>query len=356
MAHIKRSKQKLAHVYSANPCLRGELEKCVIESESIRTFETNWASIIEKYDLKKSTWLQGLFNIRQRWVPVYLKDIFFAEMSSKQKLETMNDFYKKYFNTKTSLKVLLTQFDLTMVERYEDEVQADLDTTCTKPILKTASPIEKQAAAVYTRAVFEKFQEEFVESLGYNVYKVKDGAISKFHVARDDDALETFTVTYNAAKCMATTCSCKHLEFAGILCRHVLGVFLMVDVRMLPEDYFLKRWTTNANGGSLLDERSTSSQGSYLDSISSRFSDLCRDALKYAEKGATSAEIYKAAKVALQKVFTEIVANEKHVGRGSLRDVININEEITIDDAMNDQSLHDQTLRDPERKGMLMKL
>lgn len=341
---LSRSKQKLAHVYSAHPTLKAELENCVNESESIRTFETNWASLIDKFDLMKNTWLQGLFSIRQRWVPVYLKDHFFAEMSPSQKLETMNDFYKKHFNTKTSLKVLLAQFELAMASRYEDEVQAELNTICTDPILKTASPIEKQAALIYTRTVFEKFQEEFVESFGYNVYKVKDGPVSKFNVTRDDDAVETFTVNYNTAKSIAT-CSCKHFEFSGILCRHIIGVFLMVDVRILPQEYFLRRWTRNAMGGALLDEDPADNQITCQTSISSRFSDLCHDAIKFAEKGATSTEIYRAAKDALHKVFAEIIANEKNASTGAHRDAININEEIPIDDAMNDQSL-----QDPERK------
>ncbi|PKU83569.1 protein FAR1-RELATED SEQUENCE 9 isoform X1 [Dendrobium catenatum] len=341
---LSRSKQKLAHVYSAHPTLKAELEKCVNESESIRSFETNWASMIDKFDLMKNTWLQGLFNIRQKWVPVYLKDNFFAEMSPTQKLETMNDFYKKHFNTKTSLKVLLTQFELAMASRYEDEVEAELDTICTSPILKTASPIEKQAALIYTRTVFEKFQEEFVESFGCHVYKVKDGAVSKFNVTRDDDALETFTITYNAAKSMAT-CSCKHFEFSGILCRHIIAVFLMVDVRILPEEYFLRRWTRSAMRGSLLDEDFDNNQVACQASVSSRFNDLCRDAIKFAEKGAKSTEMYRVVKAALQKVFTEIIASDKTVSTGAHRDAININEEIPIDDAMNDQSL-----QDPERK------
>ncbi|KAG1330049.1 protein FAR1-RELATED SEQUENCE 5 [Cocos nucifera] len=350
---LSRSKQKLAHVYSAHPMLRGELEKCVIESETVRAFETTWVSIIDKYDLRKNTWLQALFNIRERWIPLYLKGTFFAELSPTQKLETMNDFYKKYFNTKTSLKVFLTQFELAMASRYEDEAQADSNTVCTKPVLKTASPIEKQAAAMYTRAVFNKFQEEFVESLGYNVYRIKDGTVSKFSVARDEDSLETFIVTYNSAKKTAT-CTCKSFEFSGILCRHILGVFLMVDLRMLLEEYFLKRWTKHAKSYPLLDECSVELQSSSHESIASRYNDLCRDALKCAEKGATSVEIYKSAKNVLQKAFAEIVAFEKNTGRGAQRDAININEEITIDDAMNDQALQDSERKVTNLLGQLL--
>nr|XP_010914936.1 protein FAR1-RELATED SEQUENCE 5 [Elaeis guineensis]XP_010914937.1 protein FAR1-RELATED SEQUENCE 5 [Elaeis guineensis]XP_019704364.1 protein FAR1-RELATED SEQUENCE 5 [Elaeis guineensis]XP_029118924.1 protein FAR1-RELATED SEQUENCE 5 [Elaeis guineensis] len=350
---LSRSKQKLAHVYAAHPTLRGELEKCVIESETVQAFEMTWASIIDKYDLRKNTWLQALFNIRHRWIPLYLKDTFFAELSPTQKLETMNDFYKKYFNTKTSLKVFLTQFELAMASRYEDEAQAGADTLCTKPVLKTASPIEKQAATIYTRAVFNKFQQEFVESLGYNVYKIKDGTVSKFSVARDEDSLETFLVTYNSAKKTAT-CTCKNFEFSGILCQHILGVFLMVDLRMLPEEYFLKRWTRHAKSCVILDEHSVELQSSSQESITSRYNDLCRDAIKFAEKGATSIEIYKAAKDVLQKAFTDIIAFEKNSGRGALRDVININEEIAIDDAMNGQVLQDSERKVTNLLGQLL--
>uniref|UniRef100_A0A0E0MKT6 FAR1 domain-containing protein n=1 Tax=Oryza punctata TaxID=4537 RepID=A0A0E0MKT6_ORYPU len=44
-------------------------ESCVIESETISTFETSWMSILEKYDLKKNAWLQAIYNIRQKWEP-----------------------------------------------------------------------------------------------------------------------------------------------------------------------------------------------------------------------------------------------------------------------------------------------
>ncbi|KAJ6826635.1 protein FAR1-RELATED SEQUENCE 5-like [Iris pallida] len=344
---LSRSKQKLAHVYSSHPALKEELENCVIGSETVRGFESCWVSIIDKYDLRKNTWLQALFNIRQRWVPLYLKDIFFAEISPTQKLESMNDFYKKYFNTKTSLKVFLTQFEIAMASRYEAEIQADFDSMCSKPSLKTASPIEKQAASFYTRAVFDKFQEEFVESLGYSAYKIKDGPISKFSVARDEDALETFIVTYNAVKKTAF-CSCKNFEFSGILCRHILGVFLMVDLHFLPQECFLRRWTRNAKNGTPFDQQSSEIQNGCEETITSRYNDLCHDAIKCADRGATSVEIYKAAKDVLQQAFADIVAVEKFSGRGAQRDVININEEITLDEPINDQSLRGQSL--PEQK------
>ena len=39
-----------------------------------------------------------------------------------------------------------------------------------------------------------------------------------------------------------TNCSCKHFEFWGILCRHILGVFLHKDCYYIPPLYLPSRW------------------------------------------------------------------------------------------------------------------
>ncbi|XP_006664437.1 protein FAR1-RELATED SEQUENCE 5-like [Oryza brachyantha] len=331
---LSRTKQKLCHAYSEHPALRDELESCVIGSETISTFEASWMSIIEKYDLRKNTWLQAIYNIRQKWVPLYMMDTFFAEISPTHKLETMNDFYKKYFNTKTTLEVFLNQLDLTMASRYENEAQADIDTWF-EATTKTAWPIEKQAASTYTKAVFSKFQEEFTESLGYIIQKTEDGSISKFSIRKDEDnPSDVFCVTYNASSKMAK-CSCKYFEFSGILCRHILGVFVIVDPRTLPPDYFLKRWTRNAKHDELSEDNNNSHHDATCQSTASRYNVLCANVIRCAEKGSVSKATYKAAKDILHKAYEEIISYERNPGRGLQRDAININEDITIDDERN---------------------
>uniref|UniRef100_A0ACD5Y614 Uncharacterized protein n=3 Tax=Avena sativa TaxID=4498 RepID=A0ACD5Y614_AVESA len=337
---LSRTKQKLAHTYSHHPTLRDELESCVIRSETIDTFETTWMSILDTYDLRKNTWLQAIYNIRQKWVPFYQMDTFCAEISKAQKLETMNDFYKKYFATKATLEVFLTQFDLSIESRYEEEAKADMDTSLNMVTTKTASPIEKQAACTYTKAVFGKFQEEFTESLGYIIRKTKDGCISKYNIMKDEYSSDTFCVTYNASTKMAK-CSCKYFEFSGILCRHILGVFLIVDPHLLPPAYFLKRWTWKARDDGLLEYNGDNHHQDACQSITSRYNALCADAIRCAEKGSGSETVYKQVKDILQKAYKEVIAYERNPVRVSQRDAININEDVTIDDTMPDQSLSD---------------
>lgn len=42
------------------------------------------------------------------------------------------------------------------------------------------------------------------------------------------------------------SCSCHLFEFLGILCRHVLAIFIKKNVHSLPSQYILCRWTINA--------------------------------------------------------------------------------------------------------------
>ncbi|CAM0903385.1 unnamed protein product [Alopecurus aequalis] len=337
---LSRTKQKLAHTYSEHPTLRDELESCVIRSETIDTFETTWMSILDTYDLRKHAWLQAIYNIRQKWVPLYQMDTFAAEISKTHKLETMNDFYKKYFGTKATLEVFLTQFDLSMESRYEEEAKADMDTSLNLVTPKTAWPIEKQAARTYTKAVFCIFQEEFTESLGYIIRKTKDGCTSEYNIMKDEDSSDTFRVTYNASTKMAK-CSCKYFEFSGILCRHILGVFLIVDPHLLPPDYFLRRWTRKARDDGLLEYNGDDHHEDACQSIMSRYDALCADAIRCAEKGSGSETVYRAAKDILQKAYEEVIAFERNPVRVSQRDAININDDVMIDDTMTDQSLPD---------------
>lgn len=166
-----------------------------------------------------------------------------------QKLDDFDKVVQKYFTTKTPLRVAVRQLEQALANRYEKEAQKDFVTMFNKPFLRTASSVEKQAAGIYTRTIFNRFQEEFLESLGYQVDKIVDGVISKFRVVRNGDA---YTVTYNASETKAH-CSCL-FEFSGILCRHALKVFIVVGMHKLSKDFILKRWTRNAKSGAVLDD------------------------------------------------------------------------------------------------------
>nr|XP_010930351.1 protein FAR1-RELATED SEQUENCE 5 [Elaeis guineensis]XP_029122440.1 protein FAR1-RELATED SEQUENCE 5 [Elaeis guineensis] len=305
-----KCKEKLSNVYLAHPSFKAEFKKCVSDSENIEEFESCWKLIMDRYNLKENMWLQSLYDIRQKWVPAYARSTFFAELSGAPKLETMHKFFQRHSITTTSLRDLVTQFDKAMAGQYEKEIQADFATTHNRPVLKTPSPLEKQASEIYTKTIFDLLQEELVESSGFLMDKIEDGVVSKFRVTKVDDASKVYMVNYNASE-KSISCSCCKFEFSGILCRHAFRVSVVVGILTFPEGYILRRWTRNAKSSILSYDHCGVLQTNCHKAVTWRCNDLCRDAIRFAEEGATSAVIYKVAKGALQKAFAEVFAAKR---------------------------------------------
>lgn len=301
-------KQKLASLYSEHSTLKDELKECVTELERIDEFESTWRMLLSKYNLFGNEWLQTIYSIRHQWVPAYLKDSFFGEIINAPKLETMFKFFQRNSITTTTLRDIAFQFDKAIARDYQTELQEDFATFSSKPVMKSSHPMEKQASELYTKVMFDLFQDELIESSGFLVQNVESGDISRFEVTQSENANIRYTVLYSEPRA-SVSCSCHKFEFAGVLCRHALRVLTAIGIPVLPENYILKRWTRNAKNN-ILSQVPANTKGS----LAWRCNDLCRDGIRFAEEGATSEEIYKTAKEALQKAFAEILPqSEAHL-------------------------------------------
>ncbi|KAG0502114.1 hypothetical protein HPP92_002186 [Vanilla planifolia] len=317
--HILRTiMEELSDLCSTHPVFIEELTGCVEESTTMESFESCWNVILEKYDLGNNAYLRSLYGIRDKWVPLFLKDTFCVQVSQSQRSEAFDKIIEKYCTSKTPLKVAVRQLGQALANNYEKEAQEDYVTMFDKPFLRTASPIEKQAANIYTRTMFDRFREEFIESLGYHVEKIEDGAVSKYQVARNETTEGTFIVTFDASD-RKVHCSCCMFEAWGLLCRHALRLFIIVGVRILPKDYILKRWTKHAKGSSLSEELGFEIRSNGEEPSASRYNDLCHDAIRCAKEGAASAEVYSVAKEAFQRALAEIISAKQKRGEQTLQ-------------------------------------
>ena len=159
------------------------------------------------------------------------------------------------------------------------------DTINTAPVLKTPSPMEKQAANLYTRKIFVKFQEELVETLANPATVIDDtGAEVMYRVAKFGDDHKAHIIRFDIFGKKAR-CSCQMFEFSGILCRHILAVFRVTNVLTLPLHYVLKRWTRSAKSGVVLDNHTLGLPCNYQESSTARHDNLSHEAIKYVEEG-----------------------------------------------------------------------
>lgn len=324
--HIfKKCQEKLSHVFLKHPTFEADFHKCVNLTESIEEFESCWLSLLDKYELRDHEWLQAIYGARSQWVPVYLRDTFFAEMSITQRSDSMNSYFDGYVNASTNLNQFFKLYEKALESRNEKEVKADYDTMNTSPILRTPSPMEKQASELYTRKLFMRFQEELVGTLTFMASKAEDdGEVTTYQVAKYGEDHKAYHVKFNVME-MKAACSCQMFEFSGILCRHVLAVFRVTNVLTLPSHYILKRWTRNAKSSVTLEEHVNDAFSSYLESHTVRFNTLRHEAFKFVDEGAESVDSYTVAMAALEEASEKVSLEMKNEGRisstnGRIRD------------------------------------
>ncbi|KAJ7949454.1 Protein FAR1-RELATED SEQUENCE like [Quillaja saponaria] len=307
---LREGQERLAHICLAQPSFYGELYSCINFAEAIEDFESSWGALLDKYDLQKNEWLQAVYNARKQWAPVYFRGTFFGALFSNQRVSS---FFDGYVNQQTTLPLFFKQYERALEDSLEKEIEADYDTICTTPVVKTPSPMEQQVANLYTKKVFAKFQEELVETFVYTANNIEgDGVISKYRVAKYEHDHKAYIVTIDVSE-MRANCSCQMFEYSGLLCRHILTVFTVTNVLTLPSHYILRRWTRNAKSSIVSEEQISDPQG--IESLTVRFNNLCREAIKFAEDGAIALETYNAAISALREGGERVSVVKKNVAK-----------------------------------------
>lgn len=69
------------------------LKGAVYESLNPREFEESWSKMIEEFNFEKNEWLSSLFADHHCWVPIYVKKVFWAGLSTMQRNENVDAFF-----------------------------------------------------------------------------------------------------------------------------------------------------------------------------------------------------------------------------------------------------------------------
>ncbi|XP_061360344.1 protein FAR1-RELATED SEQUENCE 5-like [Gastrolobium bilobum] len=191
-----------------------------------------------------------MYASRNHWAKAYLKDIFFAGMTTRGRSESINAFFYGYVNSNTMLNDFVTQYDKAIKSRRDAEEDEDFKTRNTKANLESNHPIEAIAGERYTRKMFEIFKKEwraatqdyFHEKMSTDEHNIR------YRVGSPKVNKELWAIVdYNFIESSTTHCSCAKFETMGILCKHILYIFKKKQMMTLPEKYILTRWTMNAS-------------------------------------------------------------------------------------------------------------
>ncbi|XP_054807435.1 protein FAR1-RELATED SEQUENCE 7-like isoform X2 [Prosopis cineraria] len=272
-----------------------DYERCIYQSQTVEEFDTTWNALINKYGLESNAWLKEMYEKRASWVPLYLKGTFFAGIHMN---ESVDSFFGTLLNGQTPLMEFISRYERGLERRREEERKEDFNTSNFQPFLQTKESVEDQCRRVYTLTIFKIFQKELLQSYSYLGFKIyEEGVLSRYLVRKCGNDPEKHVVTFSASS-ISVSCSCQMFEHEGILCRHVLRVFQILELREVPSRYILHRWTRNAENGVFPDAESWSSPQELRNLM---LWSLRETACKYIDAGATSLDKYKLAYEILQE-------------------------------------------------------
>ncbi|KAI8538105.1 hypothetical protein RHMOL_Rhmol09G0076400 [Rhododendron molle] len=244
--HILKKVPVKLNTYEAYESIKSSLRNTVFDSLSIGEFEENWKNFILTYQLGDNQWLIGLYEERHRWVPAFVKDIFWAGMSTTQRSESMNAFFDGYIHSKTTLKEFVGQYDNVLHNKVQKEDEEDARSFNVQ--VKNVSPygFENQFQEAYTIGKCKDFRTQLAGKIACTLIAVKtiDG-ISEFEIEEDIKCGETeylktttFHVRFNKAS-IESNCTCRLFECKGIVCTHILVVWTKEKLNRVPEKYVL---------------------------------------------------------------------------------------------------------------------
>lgn len=298
--------------------LKFHFEKVVYDSLKADEFEHQWNEMIDKYNFESNRWLKTLYQLREKWVPLYLKHTFWAGMSSTFCDEGMNSFFDKYLNIRTSLKDFFEQYDFAL-ENYEREFLTNFSEMNSEPTLSMRHNFEIQLAPIYTSSIFKRFQEEVISAL-CNCYNITafhvDGEITTYVVKErifDKNGMQLapkeYEVYFNMDQ-VEVTCICSLFQTKGYLCRHALYTLNHNGVDEIPSRYIIARWRKDFKYKRSLDCGFTNL--SISDPLH-RFDMLYRIGTQLVEEGAVSKQRCSIALQFLQETLEEVRRANDHL-------------------------------------------
>ncbi|XP_045809922.1 protein FAR-RED IMPAIRED RESPONSE 1-like [Trifolium pratense] len=152
---MKKVPEKLGR-HSNYESIKTFLHDAVYDSSGTSDFMEKWEKMIEDFDLEENEWLKGIFDERNRWVPVYVRDTFWAGMSTTQRSESMNSFFDGYVISKTTLKQFVEQYDNALRDKVEKENKADFASFNTVIACLSHFGFESQFQKAFTNAEFPR--------------------------------------------------------------------------------------------------------------------------------------------------------------------------------------------------------
>ncbi|CAL2241523.1 unnamed protein product [Prunus armeniaca] len=225
-------------------------KKAIWDTDNKDEFDAKWNSVVTKAGLTDHPWLSSMFDLRESWVPAYARHFFATGMSSSQRAEGSHGFFKQYISRRNSLMDFIIRFERALSHQRQKELVADHVDALEVAQCILPMPMNKQMATLYTRTMFQKFEQELIQSKAcFLELKTEDASKVVYNVSRRRNWETRVAEVVYVKDSNHASCSCKRFEFFGIICKHILALFRRDQIEYMPDKYILKRWKKTAKSG-----------------------------------------------------------------------------------------------------------
>ncbi|KAK2974231.1 hypothetical protein RJ640_016717 [Escallonia rubra] len=202
------------------------------------------------------------------------------------------------------------EYDLLLQDRRYTELKSEFKMRQISPVPVANVEMLRHVVEVYTPEMFNIFQYEYTKVWDCSIHKVsKSEKISNYKVicgGRGREHLVKFE-----AETTTVQCSCMKVNFVGIVCRHALKVHDKENIKRIPPQYVLKRWTKDAKDAIVSDYRSAQVQGKSQESIGKRYSNLSYHFQELVTLAAENEDMYIYAHKNLSKLLKDLEEMKK---------------------------------------------
>ncbi|XP_034600641.1 protein FAR1-RELATED SEQUENCE 5-like [Setaria viridis] len=288
--HIMQNAAKHLHAEkNEDTSILSDFSACMFEYVDMAEFEHKFDIMRKK--VSKQTWLDGIYKLKEKWAECYMKDVFTLGMRRTQlnESESLNNDLKIHFKSDFDIIKFFKHFERVVQGKRDNELNSEFDSRKNLPkiCMKRPPPILVQASKLYTPIIFEAFQGEYEKSLaactkaleGDNEYLVGDFTFKEEYKVIGDPLKQT------------VLCSCRHFDRTGILCAHALKVLDLMNIKLLPPQYVLKRWTWEAWMETIQDNQGRNITENPMDAML-RYKFMSHKFLNLAHRAATFPECF----------------------------------------------------------------
>jgi zinc finger SWIM domain-containing protein 3 len=238
------------------PSILANFSACMYEYEDEATFDHEFNMMRTK--TSKQTWLDSIYKLKEKWAECFMKDVFTLGMRSTQLSENLNSDLKRHFKSDFDIIRFLKHFERLVEDKRNNELHSEFQSRKKLPRIKVRTPMLIEASKLYTPVIFEAFQGEYERSMTACTMTLEGN--HEYLVS-----IESFDGTFTLEKEykvigdhveQTSTCSCGQFNRIGILCAHALKILDLMNIKSLPTQYVLKRWTREARSGTIQDSHS----------------------------------------------------------------------------------------------------